>query len=48
MGYISPNFPVPTISGSHVSGNRAGLWYMNVYYNWTEGHDKVSARITFV
>jgi hypothetical protein len=48
MGYISPNFPIPTIGGSYTSGNRGGIWYMNVYYTWNEGHDKVSSRITFV
>lgn len=48
FGYISPNFPIPTVGGSHISRNGAGLWSMNVYYSWNEGTNKISGRIVYV
>lgn len=48
LGYISNNFPFPSVGGSCTSNNFAGMWNINVFYSWGEGSDKIGARLIYI
>lgn len=48
IGYISTNFPIPTVGGSYKDKNGAGLWNMKVFYTWSDSNDTTSGRLVFV